>query len=167
MNLCSTFNYASQITYYIAQVLGNRRSGRQRLRDRTTDSRRTQNIKAKTINAEGAAAFSLGDISGTVANTINQLPSFDNEPHKQELKELLTQLQTAVNETDLDDEDQQETLEQINAIASALTNSQDAAMKKSAKKAMRVLRGIAADLPSDADIVTICNQLPDLMGKVF
>ncbi len=32
---------------------------------------------------------------------------------------------------------------------------------------MRVLRGITADLPSNADIVSICNQLPDLMGKVI
>ena len=57
------------------------------------------------VTASGAAALSLGNISGTVANTINQLPSFDNEPHKQELKELLTQLQTTVLATDLDDED--------------------------------------------------------------
>ncbi len=30
-----------------------------------------------------------------------------------------------------------------------------------------MLRGIAADLPSHADLVDLCNQLPDLMGKVF
>ena len=30
-----------------------------------------------------------------------------------------------------------------------------------------MLRGIAADLPSDEDLVAICNQLPDLMGKFF
>ncbi len=40
------------------------------------------------------------------------------------------------------------------AIASALQNPQDSA-------------GIAADLPSDPDLVVICNQLPGLMGKVF
>ena len=49
----------------------------------------------------------------------------------------------------------------------SLQNPQDTAVKKSAKRAMRVLRGIAADLPSDADMVAICNQLPDLMGQVF
>ncbi len=30
-----------------------------------------------------------------------------------------------------------------------------------------MLRGITADLPSDEDLVSICNQLPDLMSKVF
>ena len=29
------------------------------------------------------------------------------------------------------------------------------------------LRGIAADLPSNADMVGLCNQLPDLIGKIF
>ena len=133
----------------------------------STDQSRTQNIKAETINAEGAAAFGLGDLSGTVANTLNQLPSFDNEPHKKELKELLTQLQTAVLDTDLDTEEQEESLEQINAIAIALQNPQDGAVKKSVKKAMKGLGGTAFTLPSDSSMVDICNQLPDLIGKVF
>ncbi len=118
-------------------------------------------------NARGTGAFNLGDISDTVAHTINQLPSFDNEPHKQELKELLTQLQTAVLETDLDNEDKEEALAQIKAIAQALQNPQDAATKKTAKKSMRVLRGIAAALPPTASMVTICNQLPQLIGQIF
>ena len=49
----------------------------------------------------------------------------------------------------------------------ALQNPQDIAVKKSAKRAMTMLRGIAADLPSDEDLVAIYNQLPDLMGKMF
>ncbi|MGK7934773.1 MAG: hypothetical protein AB4206_03060 [Xenococcaceae cyanobacterium] len=49
----------------------------------------------------------------------------------------------------------------------ALQNLQDATVKKSAKRAMTMLRCIAADLPSNADLVSICNQLPDLVGQVF
>ena len=49
----------------------------------------------------------------------------------------------------------------------SLQNPQDIAVKKSAKRAMTMLRGIAADLPDNADLMTICNQLPDLMGQVF
>ena len=52
-------------------------------------------------------------------------------------------------------------------IAIALQNPQDIAVKKSAKKAMTMLRGITADLPSNADLAAICDQLPDLMGKIF
>ena len=83
---------------------------------------RSVNISGGTVNASGAGAFSLGDNYGTIANTINQLPNFDAEPDKKELKQLLTQLQTAVLETELDAEDQEDTVEQIKAIASVLEN---------------------------------------------
>ena len=131
------------------------------------DSSRSVNISGGTVNASGAGAFSLGDNYGTIANTINQLPSFDNEPEKKKLKELLKQLQTAVLETELDTEDREDTLEQIKAIAEALPNSQDGATKKTAKQAMKILRGTAAALPPSAAMVTICNQLPDLISKIF
>ena len=60
-----------------------------------------------------------------------------------------------------------EALEQIQAIASSLTNSQDGAVKKTAKKEMKVLLGTAAMLPPCAVMVTICNQLPDFISKIF
>ncbi len=131
------------------------------------DKSRTQNISDSRIDNSGAGASSLGDISGTVANTINELPLFENEPEKQELKELLNQLQTAVLETELDSEEKEESLEQIKAIASSLTNSQDGAMKKVAKRAMKMLRGTAAALPPGAALVTICDKLPELVSKIF
>ena len=53
------------------------------------------------------------------------------------------------------------------AIASSLSNSQDGTVKKTAKRAMKVLRGTAAALPPSAAMVTICNQLPDLISKIF
>ena len=124
-------------------------------------------ISGGTVNASGAGAFNLGDISGTVANTINQLPSFENEPDKQELKELLRQLHNAVLEAELNDDDQEESLELVQAIASSLTNSQDGTVNKTAKRAMKVLRGTAAALPPSAAMVNICNQLPDLISKIF
>ena len=129
------------------------------------DQRPIQNIKAETINVQGAAAFGLGDISGKVANTINQLPDFDN-PNKNNLKQILIELHNTVLKEDLEKEEKEETLEQIQAIASSLNNSQDGAVKKTAKRAMKVLRGTAALSPSAA-MVTICNQIPDLISKIF
>ena len=131
-----------------------------------TDQSRNQNIKAETINAEGAATLGLGDISGKVANTLNQLPDLD-DPNKTTLKQLLIQLHNTVLEEDLDKEEKEEAIEQLQAIASALANSQDGTMKKAAKKAMKGLGGTAFTLPSDADMVTLCNQLPDLINKIF
>ena len=123
------------------------------------------------VDVSGAGAFSLGNISGTVANTaniINQLSSFDNEPNKKQLKQLISQLQnTTILEENLDNEEKEETLKKIQAIAQALQNSQDSNNKKIAKKAMIFLRGIAASLPPSAAMVTICNQLPELIAKIF
>ena len=119
------------------------------------------------IHHSGSGAFNLGEISGKVVNTINQLPNFETEPDKKELKTLLSKLQTAVLETELEEDDQQDTLEQIQAIAESLQNSQDDAVKRTAKKAMKMIRGTAAALPPSAAMVTICNQLPDLISKIF
>ncbi|MGK7937166.1 MAG: YiiD C-terminal domain-containing protein [Xenococcaceae cyanobacterium] len=146
---------------------GDRKIERDYVEGDKTDSSRNQNISGGTIDTIGAGAFSLGDISGTLANTINQLPNFDNEPNKKELKELLDQLQTAVLETELDKEEKAESLEQIQTIVSSLSNSQDGLVKKTVKTAMKLLRGTAAALPPTASMVTICNQLPDLIDKIF
>ncbi|NEP27050.1 COR domain-containing protein [Moorena sp. SIO3I6] len=121
------------------------------------------------VTSSSAGWFNLGDISGKVTNTINQLPSFDAEPEsdKKQLKELLSKLQSAVLAEDLDDEDKAEALEQIEDIASSLTNSEDSAVKKIANKAMKMLIRIAAALSPTANMVTICKELPDLISKIF
>ena len=121
------------------------------------------------VTSSSAGWFNLGEISGKVTNTINQLPSFDAEPEsdKKQLKELLSQLQSTVLAEDLDDDDKEEALEQIKAIASALTNSEDSGVKKVVKKAMKILMGTAAALSPTANMVTICKELPDLISKIF
>ena len=95
------------------------------------------------------------------------MPNFKNEPDKKKLKELLRQLQTAVLETEIDEEEKAESLEQIQKIASSLNNSQDGVVKKTATTAMKLLRGTAAALPKGAAMVTICDRLPELIEKIF
>ena len=119
-----------------------------------------------TVNTSGAASLNLGDISGTIANTINQLPDFDDQ-NKTTLKQLLIQLHNIVIEEDLDTEEKKETLEQINAIAQALQDHQNRKLQRKAKVAMAIIQDITTDLPPTANMVTICNQFPDLIGKIF
>ena len=149
------------------QVTGDRKIEGDYVEGNKTDSSRNQTISGGTINNSGAGAFNLGDISGTVANIINQLPNFANEPNKQELKELLNQLKTAVLAAELEEEEKAESLEQIQKIASSLNNSQDGTVKKTAKTAMKLLRGTAAALPKGAAMLTICDRLPELIEKIF
>lgn len=118
------------------------------------------------FNASGQALnFGEIDISGVVTNTINQLPE-SPEPEKPGIKELLTQLQEAIEaETDLSQEDKAEALEQVKALAEAGKNPQEGAMQKGAKTAMKILKGTVAGLPSAATLVEACSKLLPLISK--
>jgi uncharacterized protein YjbI with pentapeptide repeats len=117
----------------------------------------------RDFNASGQA-LNLGDISGTVTNTINELPS--SEPEKPGIKELLTQLQAAIEaEKDLPEEDKAEALEQVKTLAEAGKNPQEGEKQKEAKTAMKILKGTIAGLPTAATLVEACSKLLPLISK--
>ena len=123
------------------------------------DKSRKIEISGGTIHASGAGALSLGDISGTVANTINQL-SDSAKPDEPGIKELLTELQTAIEaETDLSDDDKAEALEQVKTLAEVGKNPQESTMQKAGKTAIKILKGTIAGLPSATTLVEACSKL--------
>ncbi|NES83420.1 MAG: pentapeptide repeat-containing protein [Moorea sp. SIO2B7] len=108
-----------------------------------------------------------GDLSEQVTVAINQLPA-STESDKPGIKELLAQLQEAiVSESNLDDEDKAEALEQVKALAEAGENPSDGAMKKLAKRATTMLKGIIAGLPTAAKLVEQCKELLPMITKLF
>ena len=116
-----------------------------------------------TINASGAGVFSLGDIYGTVANTINQLPSSSNT-NEPGIKKLLTQLQQVVDDPNLSEEDQKQILEQIRTLAEAGQNPQDETMQKKAKKAVGFLKVIAEGIEPTTQLAQVCGKvLPKIL----
>ena len=131
------------------------------------DKSRKIEITGGTVNASGAGALSLGDISGTVANTINQL-SDSVKPDEPGIKELLTQLQTAVEaETDLSDDDKAEALEQVKTLAEVGKNPQESTMQKAGKTAMKILKGTIAGLPTTATLLEACSKLLPMIAKLL
>ena len=128
-----------------------------------TDQSRTQNISGGTINASGAGAFSLGDIYGTVANTINQLPSSSN-PHEPGIKELLNQLHEAIDEPDLSEPKKKSALEQVETLAEAGKNPKDATMKEKAEMAVGFLEVIAKGVEPATLLAQTCTKvLPKIL----
>ena len=124
---------------------------------------RTQNFTNSTINNSGAGAFSLGDINGTVANTINQLPS-SSDANETEIKELLTQLQQAIDDPNLSEDDQKQTLEQIKTLSEAGQNPKDETMQKKAKKAVGFLKVIAEGIEPATQLAQACGKvLPKIL----
>jgi uncharacterized protein YjbI with pentapeptide repeats len=122
------------------------------------DKSRKIEITGGTVTASGAGALSLGDISGTVANKINQL-SDSAKSDEPGIKELLTELQTAIEASDLSDDDKAEALEQVKTLAEVGKNPQESTMQKAGKTAMKILKGTIAGLPSAATLVEACSKL--------
>ncbi len=121
-------------------------------------------ITGGTINNTGAGAFSLGDINGTVANLINQLPESNSQ--EQEIKQLLSQLQNAIsNETSLEEEDKSDALEEVKNLVEA-TQNPDEGKKKTAKKAIRILKGIFTGLPTATEVVQNLDKLLEAISQL-
>ena len=128
----------------------------------TSESKAMSDSSNKNINLGRDAigsTLNIGDISGIVTNTINQLPA-SPQSDQPGIKELLTELQTALEaETDLSDDDKAEALEQVKALAELGKNPQESPMQKAGKTAMKILKGTIASLPSAATLVEAGSKL--------
>jgi uncharacterized protein YjbI with pentapeptide repeats len=108
-----------------------------------------------------------GVVSGNVTQSIGQLEKVD-EPEAPKLADLLKQLQAAIEaDANLSEEDKAEALEQVKVLAEAGQNPKEGAMQKTAKSAMRMLKGIIADLPTVATLVESGNKLLPAIAQLF
>jgi predicted house-cleaning noncanonical NTP pyrophosphatase (MazG superfamily) len=110
-----------------------------------------------TIDATNSVV-NLRDIIGQVTNTINQIPP-SSESEKSEIKELLTKLQTAVDDPQLSEEEKKEVLEQIQSLAEAAQDPKNETMQKKAKKAVGFLKVISEGLEPAAKVVTTIKSI--------
>ena len=134
----------------------------------SSDSSRNVNIGniGGNFNASGQA-LNLGEISGTVTNTINEL-QHSAQPQAAELADLLKQLQSAIEtEPDLPADDKAEALEQVGTIAKAGENPQDGTLKKLTNTAIKILKGTISALPDTAKLADAAAKLLPLISKVL
>ncbi|MEG4490985.1 hypothetical protein [Microcoleus sp. D3_18_C4] len=128
----------------------------------TSESKAMTDSSSKNIKVGGdvtGSTLNIGEISGIVTNTINQLPA-STQSDKPGIKELLTELQAAIGaETNLSDDDKAEALEQVKTLAEVGKNPQESTMQKAGKTAMKILKGTIAGLPSAATLVEACSKL--------
>jgi len=119
------------------------------------------------FNASGSA-LNLGDISGTVTNTINQLP--DSPSGETGLKELLAQLQAVLESADpqlLSPDDKADALEQVKLLAEAAQAPEPEKQAK-ASKAKRFLQRIVDAIPTSVPIATtLLTQINQLMPQII
>lgn len=111
--------------------------------------------------------FIGGNSTGNVSNIINELPS-SSEADKPGIKELLTQLQAAIEaDPNLIDDDKQDALEQVKELADAAQNPHDPEMKNKAKTANRMIGRIMKSVPQATQFLEFCNNLLPLITKAF
>jgi len=111
--------------------------------------------------------FIGGNSTGNLSNIINQLPS-SSEADKPGIKELLTQLQEAIEaDPNLSDDDREDALKQVKDLAEAAKNPNDAEMKDKAKTADRMLGRIMKSVPQATKFLEFCNNLLPLITKFF
>ncbi len=112
-------------------------------------------------------ALSIGDISGNVTNTINQLPD-EIDPTQPNLKELLTQLQAAITaEPSLPETDKADLLEQVQNLATAKQTAEPAQKEGLVRKAQKIFAATLQGLPDTAKIAEACSKLLPLILKVL
>ena len=137
------------------------------MNDSSDSSRKIQIGDVSGNLTASSSAFNLGDISGTVTNILNQLQS-SNQSNASELSDHLKQLKSAIEtETNLNSDDKVEALEQVNALAQAGQNPQDASLKKEANKAVKILRGTLVLVPSAATFAKACSELLPVITKLL
>jgi hypothetical protein len=80
----------------------------------------------------------------------------------------LQQLQTAIeSDTNLSADDKAEALEQVKALAEAGQSPKEGPMQKTAKTAIRVLKGMITELPAVATLVDASQKLLPAIAQLF
>lgn len=113
----------------------------------------------------GDGVVNLGTISGNVTNTIDGLPDA-SEPDEPNIKELLIQLQQAIeNDSALSDPDKADLLEQVQALAEAKQTEEPAKKEGLTRKARKMFEATLSSLPQTASIIEACSKLLPMILK--
>ena len=136
----------------------------------TSESKAMTDSSSKNIKVGGdvtGSTLNIGEISGTVTNSINQLPA-SPQSDQPGIKELLTELQTAIEaETNLSDKSKALALKQVKALAEVGKNPQESTMQEAGETAMTMLKGILAGLPTTATLLEACSKLLPMIANLL
>lgn len=111
--------------------------------------------------------LNLGTISGAVSNVVNQLPSAP-DPNVPRLKELLTQLQTAIESTpELPDGNKADALEQVGELAKLGQNPNHPNKEGIWRKAWKILNAPIPGLPETTEITKHMAEILPAIAKLL
>ncbi|MGV0027785.1 pentapeptide repeat-containing protein [Phormidesmis priestleyi] len=147
-----------------AQIFNQFTPGGQAMQE-ANDSSRNINVGGN-LNATGST-FNLGEISGSVTNTINQLPD-TAETDRPNLKQLLTQLKEAIeSDTQLPETGKVTALEQVKTLAEVGQNPDQPEKKNLGTQAIAFFKTATSLLPDTAKLAEACSKLLPLISKAL
>jgi len=132
-----------------------------KLMDKSRDESRKVQV-GRDLN-QNNSLINLGEIGGAVTNAINCLPT-DSVSEQNNLKELLTQLKTAIEEeNELLVEDKADLLEQVKILAEAKTTPEPEKREGLIRKAKKIFDATIKSLPDTAKLAEACSKLLPLI----
>ncbi|MFP4119806.1 hypothetical protein [Coleofasciculus sp.] len=109
----------------------------------------------------------LDAIATDATNAINQLPTVA-QTQLPGTKELLRRLQRIIEaEDNLSPQDKAQALEQVKILAEAGKNPQAQQKQEQAQTAMRILRGMIAELPNAHDFLEESTRILPQLASIF
>ena len=112
--------------------------------------------------------INLGEISGQVSNQINQLPNTTSNPEQPSLKDLLSQLKTAIEaDSELNTDEKAEALNEVAKLAKAGSVPKESKMQALANRATTTLKSIASTLTDASKLAAACKKLLPLITALF
>ncbi|MEQ8974136.1 MAG: hypothetical protein RIE73_27545 [Coleofasciculus sp. C1-SOL-03] len=116
---------------------------------------------------ENSQTHNLDAIATDATNAINQLPTA-TQTQLTGTKELLRQLQRIIEaEDNLSPQDKAQALEQVKRLAEAGKNPQAPQKQEQAQTAIRILRGMIAELPNAHDFLEESTRLLPQLAEIF
>jgi hypothetical protein len=126
----------------------------------------SQNVSIGNNTTVTGSTINLGTISGSVANTINQLPLSDS--NQVNLKDLFTQLQSAIeSDLSLPDNDKADLLEEVQNLAEATQTEEPAKKEGIVRRSQKIFDATLKNLPDTAKIAEACSKLLPLILKAM
>jgi len=116
---------------------------------------------------DNSDAAKLDAIASDATNAINQLPTA-TQTQLSGTKELLRRLQRIIEaEDNLSRQDKAQALEQVKRLAEAGKNPQAPEKQEHAHTAIRILRGMIAELPNAHDFLEESTRLLPQLAEIF
>lgn len=121
----------------------------------------------KGAESGNSDSINLDAIATDTTNAINQLPTA-TQTQLTGTKELLRQLQRIIEaEDNLSSQDKAQALEQVKILAEAGKNPQAPQKQEQAQTAIRILRGMIAELPNAHDFLEESTRILPQLAEIF